>query len=167
MAGFSKAERQKIIDDYLAESGKNAFHPGEFIDWLQDRPDHVAHPWFFSKDDAEAAREYRIALARGMASGLRIVARVDEGGSTPRSLSVSVREFPAMISPVAGRKAGGGYVAYEPEDADLSAELRRQGAQSLRSWIMRYRGVCEQGGLDVSPIEEIAASLDGSVVRAA
>jgi hypothetical protein len=96
---------------------------------------------------------------------LTAVVRVHDEPSAP--VRVAVKAFPAMISPVAGRKSGGGYVPYVPGDAELTAELRRQGAQALRSWLERYRGVCEQGGLDVGPIEKIAAQLTGGVVVAA
>ena len=73
MAGFPKKERQRIIDEYLAASGRNMFIPREFVDWLRDYPDHEAYDWFYGMDDAEAAQQHRIQLARQMASGLRIV----------------------------------------------------------------------------------------------
>lgn len=165
MAGFTKADRQRIIDGYLADSGANLFVPAEFIDWLRGKPDHEAYPLFYGMDDEAAAREHRITMARQMANGLRIVANVQS--ADPSSVAVTVREFPAMVSPVASRKEGGGYVVFSPDDPSAVAELRRQGAQSLRAWLARYRGVAEMGGLDVSALEEIAAQLDGSVVAAA
>ncbi len=164
MAGFSKADRQRIIDGYLAATGENMFLPSEFIDWLSGQPEHEAYPWFFGQDDATAAREYRIAMARQMANGLRIVARVSEPAQAATVASVTVREFPAMVSPMAGRKDGGGYVAFDPADPTLVDELRRQGAQALRAWLARYRGVAELGGLDVSALEQIAGALDASGV---
>ena len=48
MAYFSKKTKQRIIDDYLQQTGKNMFVPQEFIDWLADYPDHEAYkafPW--------------------------------------------------------------------------------------------------------------------------
>ena len=47
MAKFTSADRQRIIDGYLSATGRNMFHPAEFIDWLEGQPDHEAHPWFF------------------------------------------------------------------------------------------------------------------------
>jgi hypothetical protein len=168
MAGFTKADRQRIIDEYLATSGANMFQPAEFIDWLSGQPDHEAYEWFFGMDDAQAAREHRILMARQMANGLRIVANVSRTPDRGSVVAVTVREFPAMVSPMAGRRDGGGYVSFDPDDPALVAELRRQGAQALRGWLARYRGVAEIGGLDVSAIEEIARSLDGvGVVSAA
>jgi hypothetical protein len=140
MSRFAKNERQKIIDGYLAATGRNMFVAGEFIDWLAGQPDHPAHPWFFGKDDAEAAREYRIGLARQMAAGLRITARVSEAPAQATQVSVTVREFPAFISPGAGRRDGGGYTPFDPASAVDMAELRRQGVVALHSWLRRYRG---------------------------
>lgn len=167
MARFTQADRQRIIDGYLNETGANQFEPGAFIDWLADKPDHEAHPWFFGQGDEVAAREFRIGMARQMANGLRITAQVSSAPAKSAPVSIAVREYPAMISPVAGRKQGGGYEQFDPQSPVLVAELRSQGAQALRAWLARYRGIAEQGGLDVRPIEEIAAHLTGSVVAAA
>lgn len=163
---FSRADRQAIIDGYLQESGANQFVPGEFVDWLSGHPEHEAYEWFFGQGDEAAAREYRIDLARKMASGLRIVSSAPAVAQV-KLLGVEVREFPAMVSPVAGRKEGGGYVAFSPNDPAMVDELRRQGAQALRSWLARYGGVSELAGVDLEPLEEIAAHLEGRVVDAA
>ena len=140
MARFTKSHRQKIIDEYLAESGNNMFHAGEFIDWLSDNPYHEAYPWFFAKDDSTAAREYRIGLARQMVSGLRIVAKVSTAPSEGKAVNVTVREFPAYVSPGSGRRGGGGYGRFDPDNAGDMDELRRQGFVALKSWLSRYRG---------------------------
>ena len=153
---FTRQDRQRIIDGYLQETGENMFVASDFIDWLADQPEHEAYPWFFGKDDATAAREYRIGLARQMASGLRIVAEVST--TKAQVVQIAVREFPAFVSPVASRKAGGGYEQFDPKDAAAMAELRRQGAVALRSWLARYRGAFE--GVNLTTIEEIAAQAD-------
>ena len=153
---FTKADRQRIIDGYLSETGRNMFNAAEFIDWLGEQPEHEAYPWFYGKDDATAAREYRIGLARQMASGLRIVAEVST--TKAQVVQIAVREFPAYVSPVASRKSGGGYEPFDPKDAAAMAELRRQGAVALRSWLARYRGAFD--GVDLTTIEEIAAQAD-------
>ena len=67
MSGFTskhKAEKQRWIDEYLATSGRNLFVPSEFVDWLVDKPDHPAYSLIYGKDDADAAREYRVDLVR-------------------------------------------------------------------------------------------------------
>ena len=153
---FTKADRQRIIDAYLNETGAHMFIPAEFIDWLADRPDHEAYPLFYGKSDAEAAREHRIWIARRMANGLRIVSQVSE--TKANVVSVSVREFPAYLSPAAQRQGGGGYQPFQPDDARQMAELRRQGAVAMQSWLNRYRGAF--AGVDLTALEEIAAQDD-------
>ena len=46
---FSKKTKQRIIDDYLNETGRNRFIPEEFINWLQHKPDHEMYDAFFEK----------------------------------------------------------------------------------------------------------------------
>lgn len=159
---FTSKDRQRIIDGYLSQSGRNMFIPGEFIDWLAGEPEHEAYEWFYSMDDATAAREHRIAMARRMASGLRITSSVEESKSSV--VQISVREYPAFVSPVASRRSGGGYAPFDPKDSADMAELRRQGAVALQSWLNRYRGAFADADLRV--IEEIAAS-EGRVALSA
>lgn len=162
---FKAKDRQRIIDNYLAGTGRNMFIPHEFIDWLSDQPEHEVYDAFFGTSDEHAARQHRIALARRMASGLRIVAHDSTTESTV--IGVTTREYPAYVSPMAGRKGGGGYEPVDPLDASQLDELRRQGATALRGWLARYRGAFEQAGVDLSGIEEIAASEDSSVALSA
>ena len=157
MSGFPKKERQRIVDEYLQTTGRNMFVPGEFVDWLKDQPDHEAYPWFYGMDDSEAARQYRIDLARRMASGLRIVVSDTE----PETSTIVVREYPAYVSPVSGRKDGGGYAPFDPKSEIDQAELRRQAAASLAAWLNRYRGCAENIGVSVTALEEVAKALRG------
>lgn len=164
---FARKDRQRLIDDYLAQTGRNMFVAGEFVDWLADRPDHEAYPLIYGADDEKAAREYRIGLARRMASGLRIVATFSTPPGKGGVVRVASREYPALISAMAGRKAGGGYEPFDPESPEAKAELMRQGAQALRSWLARYRSISEDMGIDLTAIEEIVAALSGDVAAAA
>jgi hypothetical protein len=159
---FTTKTRQAIIDGYLAQTGRNMFVPGEFVDWLADNPDHEAYEWFYGKDDTEAAREYRIGLARRMASGLRIV--VHQEVSVGSVVHITTKEYPAFVSPIAGRRIGGGYVPFDPTDEGAAADLRKQAAVSLRAWLSRYRGAADD--IDLRPIEEIVMLLSGSVAEA-
>lgn len=161
---FKKADRQAIIDGYLTETGANMFVPGDFVDWLQGKPDHEAYEWFFGTGDADAAREHRILMARRMANGLRIVARVGSVANTGGAVRVEVREFPAFVSPMHGRKAGGGYLAFDPTDTAALAELRQQGITALRGWLARYRGAFEASGVSVTAIEEIVRQEEARVL---
>ncbi len=159
---FTSKDRQRIIDGYLSETGRNMFVASEFIDWLEHQPEHEAYDWFFAIDDAEAARQHRIYLARKMASGLRIEAKTET--KEANVVQITEREYPAYVSPMASRKDGGGYTRFDPSDADAMAELRRQGAVALRSWLDRYAGAFADD--DLSALEEIAAPKRGVVQSA-
>lgn len=162
---FKAKDRQRIIDAYLAETGRNMFVAPEFVDWLAGQPNHEMYEAFYGMSDTEAARQHRIGLARRMASGLRIVAKQETVEASV--VQITTREYPAFVSPMAARKAGGGYQPVDPSDVDQMAELRRQGASALRGWLSRYRGVFEAAGVDLSAIEQIASSEDGSVAQTA
>ncbi len=157
MANFSKKTKQRIIDDYLQQTGANMFVPADFVDWLAGQPEHEAYPAFYEMDDAEAARQFRIQMARQMASGLRIVAKVEEVESSV--VSIKVAEYPAYISPVSKRRDGGGYEPFDPTDEVAQAELRRQAGTSLAAWLERFRGCAEHIGVDVTPLEDIVRVL--------
>lgn len=139
MAGFNQARRQRIIDNYLTLSGRNVFKPGEFIDWLADQPNHEAYGAFYSIDDAEAARAYRIELARRFVSGLRITVTAQFEDVESRTVTVRTSEAPGFISPLEGRRDGGGYVAYDPEDRESVMAFRVEASQALQTWRRRYQ----------------------------
>lgn len=164
---MNRQERQEIIDEYIADTGETIVSPAAFIDWLRPRKNHPAHAFFFAKSDEDAAMEYRLIRFRQFASGLRITVSVAYSDPVTSIVTVTAREFPALVSPVAGRKAGGGYLAFDPNDAAAVAELRRQGAVALRAWLARYRGVMELTGVEVAQIEEIAAQIEGRVALSA
>lgn len=153
---FSIKDRQKIIDGYLSSTGRNLFVAPEFVDWLEEQPEHEAYDWFFGSGDAVAARQHRIDMARRMASGLRIQTHTDTTES--KVVRITERVYPAYVSPVASRKLGGGYERFNPDNPQSMAELRRQGRVALRSWVERYGGAFDD--TDLSVLEEIAASED-------
>lgn len=157
MSGFPKKERQRIVDEYLQNTGRNMFVPGEFVDWLKDKPNHEAYEWFYGMDDGEAARQYRIDLARRMASGLRIVVSETETSTS----KITVREYPAYVSHMGTRKDGGGYAPFDPRSEIDQAELRKQGAIALAAWLNRYRGCAEAIGLNMSDIEGVVQAMRG------
>ena len=138
MAGFSQTRRQRIIDGYLAESGRNTFRPGEFIDWLADKPEHEAYAAFYSLEDAEAARAYRIELARRFVSGLRVTVTESTEDDASRKVTVSTHQAPAFMSPMDGRAKGGGYVAYDPNDPESVSMFRHEAHQAFGQWVKRY-----------------------------
>ena len=162
---MNREQRQAVIDEYMAETGEPRVIPARFIEWLRPQHNHIAHRHFFAKSEEDAAQEYRVALFRQFASGLRISVKVEVTDPVTSNVSVIVRQFPAMISPVVNRRAGGGYVAFDHSDPAAFAELRRQGARAMQSWLQRYRDAFE--GIDLGAIEEIAASQDASVALSA
>lgn len=163
---FNAKSRQRLIDEYLAASGENTFVPARFVDWLEGQPEHPLYKAFFGKGDAHAAREYRISLARGFASGLRVT--VSETVTDEKTvIAVVSREYPAFVSAVAHRAGGGGYQPFDANDDGMRKELRQQAATALRSWLSRYRGVVEHSGIDLSDVEAVAAALDARDAAAA
>jgi hypothetical protein len=166
MAKFSKKTKQKIIDDYLNDTGKNSFVAEEFVTWLQDKPDHVAYNAFHGQDD-HLLWQAKLQLARQFVSGLRIVVKSEVVESEVRSIKVT--EYPAMISPTTTRRQGGGYVAFDPESAQSQAELRKQAGVALAAWLDRYRGCAEHIGVDLTSIENIVLVLrdDASIKESA
>ena len=78
MSNFARKTKQRIIDEYLQATGLNIFKADEFVDWLANQPEHEMYSAFYGTDDATAARQWRIDMARRMASGLRIVVKQEE-----------------------------------------------------------------------------------------
>lgn len=161
MAGFHRGFRQKIVDEYLNETGNNFFVPAEFLEWLRDRKDHPVYAVFYGKSDEEAAHEYRLSLARQFVAGLRIKVTVTPAmASSLPHIAVQMREpvtirVPAFVSPVSERRGGGGYVPVDISDGDTSREIYRQAAQSLTTWLERYGDAARLCGADVSAVEAV------------
>tara|TARA_R100000654_G_scaffold61050_1_gene87921 strand:- start:746 stop:1246 length:501 start_codon:yes stop_codon:yes gene_type:complete len=156
MSKFNKKTRQKMVDDYLNDTGRNTFKADEFVLWLETQPDHPAYAAFHGRDD-ELLWQAKLNLARQLASGLRIVVKSEIIESATPSFKVT--EYPAYISPVASRKLGGGYQAFDPDDPKSQEELRKQAGVYLAGWLSRYRGCAEHIGVDLKPIEDIVRVL--------
>lgn len=156
MANWDRGYRQKIVDEYLNATGRNHFLPAEFLDWLQPQIGHRAWEVFFGKDDAEAAREYRIGLARQFVSGLRIKVVVQDAVESTKTVTV---RMPAFISPVSDRSNGGGYVAVDTNDDATMQELARQAAADLARWIERYKGTATLLKIDITGVSAVAGQL--------
>ena len=114
MTKFNKKTRQRIVDEYLHASGKNHFISQEFVDWVAQRPEHEYYGTLFDKSDAERANQSRVDQVNQMISGLRIT--VTEEVKVNKEITFRVTEYPSYISPVARRKNGGGYNAFDPHD---------------------------------------------------
>lgn len=161
MPAFGRTYRQKIIDEYLNATRRNAFVPAEFLHWLEPQKAHRVWLVFFGKDEAAAAHQYRLMLARQFVAGLRIVVQSQSGGE-PVSVKV-----PAFISPVSERRTGGGYVGVDVSDRDTTAELCRQAAADMERWINRWSGAAALIGVDITEANRIAGALIARGVEAA
>ena len=161
---FSKKTRQRVVDEYLQQTGSNLFKPDDFVEWLEGQPEHEMYNVFFGKSDEEMAHRYRVDMARRMASDLRIV--VKEQVVEKKKVKVKVTEYPAYISPVAARKEGGGYQLFDPNDPAAQEELRRQAGVQLAAWLNRFRGCAENIGLDMTPLEDIVGILRNDIPKA-
>ena len=159
MANFKKHERQKIIDNYLNETGKNQYVPAEFCAYLKDKPDHPAYSYIYGSDNDEAANKWRVYLATQFVSGLKLV--VSEQVITGSTASFVVSEYPALISPVSDRKIVGGYHHFDPDSEQDRVEIETQAARTLTAWINKYRSVAQRKGLDLTQMEEFVVILRG------
>ena len=164
MAKFNKKTKQKIIDAYLNDTGRNAFVPEEFVTWLADKPSHIAYKAFHGQDE-HLLWQAKLQLARQFVSGLRIVVKETivpsevqniEVVETPVDRSV---EYPAMISRTSTRRKGGGYDFFDPDSKHDHEELRKQAGIALAAWLNRFRGCAEHINLDLTPVEELVHAL--------
>jgi len=161
MARFTKALRQRILDDFTRQNN-GWFDPRAFVLHVRDTgPDHPAYGWF-EWDDAKAAEEHRVWQARTFAQGLRIEFKVEtvERGS----FTVSAPQF---VSPLDARASGGGYFQTDPTDAEHMAEFAKQAAQHLRWWLRRYGAVVVAAGGDLGALTDLAEALEGPKGEAA
>lgn len=158
MAGFAKAERQRVIDAYLNETGRNMFVPREFLAWLKGQPDHEAYPVFFSLSDEQAAHNYRVERVRQWVAGLRVTVNITSTTHHIGKVTIGEYKLPGMVSPMGGRKSGGGYLTAS-DDPAMIYELRRQAAVALESWLERFGGVLALAGGSEAPIKEIVGLL--------
>lgn len=158
MARFTKDVRQQIVREFaLRHNG--IFNPTLFLEEVRETgAEHPAYEWF-EWDASKAALAYQVEQARNFARDLRVVFTVEEVG---RQSSVTVRqvEMPMVLSPIAGRSKGGGYVIVDPEDAEHMQEHCRQAAVALRAWMDRYQAALTHCGRSQDDFGEILRSLE-------
>lgn len=165
MAKFSKELRQKIIEEFCRKRNSD-FDARLFEKDVRDTgPDHPAYEWF-EWDSTKAAEEYRIWQAREFAQGLRVKFSVEEVG---RAGVIRVREVsaPFLVSPMDGRRDGGGYFITDPNSDEHMSELCRQAATDLNRWLRRYQAALVHAGgsiaiveKQIALLEKVAASVD-------
>lgn len=155
---FSKEERQQIVEDF-ARRHNGQYDPALFLKEVKESgKDHPAYSWF-EWNSKKAANEYNLWQARAFAKDLRINFTVEE---VRRSGTVAIKttEMPMVLSPVNGRKDGGGYVLTNPDDPAHMAEHCRQAGAALRSWLKRYEAALIHAGTSPKLVEQIAQILE-------
>lgn len=161
MGRLNPTERQAILDDHVARHGR--YDPAVFVAEAASSQ-HPAHGWF-EWDDQSAAGEYRLWQAREFVRGLRIRFTIE---MQERNVKGAIeREAPAFLSPVAGRKAGGGYHPVDPNDPEHMRELCRQAAASLGTWLRRYEAALDHAGVTHARVEKLRAALEAASEDAA
>ena len=156
---FKKSDKQRLINEYAAETGRNTLDVGQIRDWLSGKPEHEFYDYVFGATDEKKIEEYEKDRIAGLIRGLRITVKQEVQKDV--KVKIKVADYPAYISPVKDRKHGGGYVAFDPKSETSQAELRLQAATSMAAWLSRYRGCVEHIGLDVTPMEELVHALRG------
>ena len=151
---FTVSLRQEIIEEFAARHG-GQYDPALFFEEVRDQGrQHRAHDWFMW-NRTDAAYQYNLWQARAFAQGVKVSFTVTNVGGGSFTM-----DAPMVISPLSGRKGGGGYTTMDPENEEHVAELSRQGAASLRSWIARYKFCLQHAEIPVAPFEQAAARLE-------
>lgn len=155
---FTKAKRQEIVEEF-ARRHNGVYNPQLFLQEVKKKgPKHPAHCWF-QWDDEKAANEHRLWQARAFAKDLRVNFTVEEVGRSG-TVAIKTTEMPMVLSPVNGRKDGGGYVLTNPGDPAHMAEHCRQAGAALRSWLKRYEAALIHAGTSPKLVEQIAQILE-------
>lgn len=160
MASFTKAVRERIVKEFAVRHN-GQFNPQLFLDEVKAKgEEHPAYEWFEWSDDT-AAKAYRIEQARSFARDLRVSFRVEEV-TAPHQVRVRETPIPMFLSPMQGRKNGGGYVLTDVNDAEHIAEHCRQAAKTLEQWRDRYAAALGRAGIGTGDVDKIIARLERS-----
>ncbi|MEH3117124.1 MAG: hypothetical protein PGN25_05810 [Methylorubrum populi] len=164
MAGLSKAARQEIVREFAVRHNGH-FNPKLFLEEVRHKgKDHPAFGWF-EWDRAAAALAYQVEQAREFARDLRVSFTVQVVNGGRRSIQVRETAMPLVLSPVEGRRSGGGYILTDENDPAHMTEHCRQAAMALRAWLSRYRSAAEHAGCALAPVEKLADDLEKAAPR--
>lgn len=161
---YSKKLRRQIVEEF-ASRHDGEWSPELFLQEVRAQgEDHPAYEWF-EWDKDKAAYAHWTWQARQFGDGIIVSRRVEE--MRPES-QISIRhvEVPLAVSPVAGRKDGGGYYIFDPQNQEHMEELCRQAARDLKAWIKRYRAAVIHAEGSVEAIEDQIHSLEAVEERA-
>jgi hypothetical protein len=156
---LSKIDRQRIVKEFaLRHNG--TYNPTLFFEEVRRTGEsHPAYDWF-EWDAGKAALAYQIEQARSFARDLRVTFSVVEINGGRRKVKVRESTMPMVLSPIKGRKDGGGYVLVDPKDQSHVDEHCRQAAVGLRAWLSRYADAVKAVGYDVSELDALASALE-------
>ena len=158
MPGFTKAVRERIVRDFATRHNGN-FNPALFLaEVRQTGVSHPAYDWF-EWDEGKAAHAYWLEQARDFARDLRVSFRIEEV-TGPHQVRVHQAPIPMVLSPMEGRRNGGGYVLTDPDDPEHIAEHCRQAARTLQQWRDRYSAALAHAGIKPDAINQMIARLE-------
>lgn len=158
MSKFTKQLRQQIVEEF-ARRHNGLYDPALFLREVKEEgPAHPAYEWF-EWDASKAALEHNLWQARTFARDLRINFTIEQV-SRSGEIKVVQQEAPLVLSPVEGRKDGGGYVLNNPDDPEHVAEHCRQAGAALRSWLKRYSSALIHVDGTTKAIERLASELE-------
>ncbi len=160
MSRLSKQDRRHIVEEF-ARRHNGQYNPMLFLEEVRKTgSEHPAYEWF-EWDLKKAARAYQIEQARQFARDLRVSFTVEDV-SPKRKVKVAHQEMPLVISPIEGRRHGGGYVLVDPEDPEHMQEHCRQAAMALGSWLKRYGSALEFAGRRKAEVESVIRTLENA-----
>lgn len=163
MPAFTKELRQQIVQEFAVRHN-GQFDPALFLAEVKEKGEaHLAYAWF-EWDTNTAALKYQVDQAREFARGLRVKFQVEEIGRD-KVMRVREMEAPMVLSPIGGRKDGGGYILVDPGNVDHIAELCREAAMALRAWEDRYQAALAHAGAAKLAIGSALAALDRASPR--
>lgn len=166
MSRYTKALRQKIVTEF-ATRHNGTFNPGLFVEEVRlTGGTHPAYDWF-EWDRSKAALAFQIEQARDFARDLRVTFKVEVVNGGKRSVKVRETAMPLVLSPMDGRKNGGGYLLVNPDDPAYMAEHAGQAAQALRSWWSRYQSAAEHVGIPSADVDGMIAQLEAVTAQIA
>jgi hypothetical protein len=155
---YTAKVRQEIIADFCKRHG-GEYDPAVFVREVKRRgEDHPAYGWF-AWEDTDAAEQYRLWQARVFARNLIIKFGVEEVGRGGK-MKVIEQQMPLIISPMGGRRAGGGYLLSDPKDPAHMAMLCAEAAVSLRTWLRRYSAALYATGVPERVVTHLAEQLE-------
>jgi len=154
-----RAEKDKLIQSYLEETGADSVRAGDFLEYIRIKPNHPLWELFFGQPESYWANLGRENAIRNWLRGTRTISvNVQVSEHEVQSITVNI---PAVISYRSGRDFGGGYQSTDKpaEQTDQLLEIAGQGADDLEKWYRKYGNTATIVGADLSSIANIIAKF--------